>query len=96
MRILQLIIITGISSFVFGCASMKPVAFENDKIKLEPLQFFVGHTRSSGVLENRGGKPTARITTETEGVIKDGALTLNRTFIPKAERKITAHGNCGR
>ena len=54
---------------------MKPSAFEKGSPKLEPVKFFVGHTRSYGVVENPGGKPTARITTETEVCLKMAYLT---------------------
>lgn len=58
---------------------MKPAAFESGSDgKLEPQKFFIGHTRSTGVIENRKGKPTARITTETHGVLKDGVLTIEQ------------------
>ncbi len=75
MRILQLIISASVLFSIAGCASMKPSAFEKGSPKLEPVKFFVGHTRSYGVVENPGGKPTARITTETEVCLKMAYLT---------------------
>ena len=70
-----------------SCASMKPVAFEKGEPKLEPVSFFGGHTRSSGVLESRGGKPTAKITTETKGNLKDGVLHIEQDLYPEGGKK---------
>ena len=87
MRILQ--IITAIIFFlsVSGCASMKPADFENGKPKLDPVKFFVGHTHSSGVIENHGGKPTMRITTETDGILKNGIIYIEQDLYPEGGKK---------
>lgn len=66
---------------------MKPAAFEKGSTKMDPVKFFVGRTRSSGVLENRGGKPTSRITTETEGTIKDGMLNIEQELYTEGKKK---------
>ena len=66
---------------------MKPAAFEKSDIKLEPLNFFEGHTRSYGVIENPGGKPTARITTETVGIFKKGVLNIEQDLYPEGGKK---------
>ncbi len=66
---------------------MKPAAFEKGNTKLDPLKFFVGPTHSSGVLENHGGKPTARITTETEGILKDDVLSIEQDLYPEGGKK---------
>lgn len=83
MRLLQ--IITAITFFfsVGGCAVMKPSAFEAGKPRLDPVKFFVGHTRSSGVMENHGGKPAIRITTETAGILKDGLINIEQDLYPE-------------
>lgn len=70
-----------------SCASIKPAAFEKGEPKLEPVSFFGDRTRSSGVLENRGGKPTAKITTETTGNLKDGVLYLEQDLYPEGGKK---------
>ncbi|MBC7534216.1 MAG: DUF3833 family protein [Ferruginibacter sp.] len=87
MRTSQFIITTCILFLLAGCASMKPVAFEKSDLTLEPVQFFGGHTRSAGVIENRGGKPTARITTETSGVLKDSVLYIEQDLLPEGGKK---------
>lgn len=70
-----------------SCASLKPAAFEKGEPKLEPVSFFGNRTRSSGVLENHGGKPTAKITTETTGNLKDGVLFLEQDLYPEGGKK---------
>ena len=87
MRILQIIIPIAFFFFVSGCASMKPAAFENAGPKLDPVKFFVGHTHSSGVIENRGGKPTLRITTKTDGILKDGIIFIEQDLYPEGGKK---------
>ena len=66
---------------------MQPAAFEKNSPKLEPVAFFGGHTRSAGVLENHGGKPTATIITETTGKVKDGILYIEQDLFPKEGKK---------
>lgn len=46
---------------------MQPQDFAGERPIFDPVKFFTGHTRSTGVLENRGGAPTDRVTTETHG-----------------------------
>ena len=87
MRILQLIISACLLLTLAGCASLKPPAFKNGEPKLDPVKFFGGHTRSTGVIENRAGKPTKRITTETTGKLKDGILYVEQDLYPEGEEK---------
>ena len=87
MRIHQLIITTSILFLLAGCASMKPVAFAKGEPKLDPVKFFGGRTRSSGVIETPGGKPSHRITTETEGKLKDGVLSIEQNLYPEGGKK---------
>ena len=77
----------GILFFLAGCAGMKPIAFENGESKLDPVKFFGGRTRSTGVIETPGGKPSARITTETVGKMKDGALSIEQDLYPEGQKK---------
>ena len=70
-----------------GCAAMKPADFEKGAPKGDPVQFFAGHTRSAGVVENRCGKPTARITTETMGIWKDSVLSIEQYLYPEGGKK---------
>ncbi len=87
MRIYQLIITTCLLFLLAGCASMKPAAFENGEPKLDPVKFFGGHTRSAGVIETPGGKPSRRITTETAGKLKDGVLSIEQNLYPEGGKK---------
>ena len=66
---------------------MKPIAFENGEPKLDPVKFFGGKTRSTGVIESRGGKPATRITTETAGTLKNGLLYIEQDLYPEGKKK---------
>lgn len=67
---------------VTGCATLKPQSFEKSQVKLDPVAFFVGHTKSYGVLESRSGKPSTQITTETMGTLKDGKVFIEQDLYP--------------
>jgi len=50
-----------------GCAApLRPKAFVATAPAFDPITFWTGRTASWGVIENRGGAPTAIITTTTE------------------------------
>ena len=87
MRITHFIITTGILFLLAGCASMKPAAFEKSEPKLDPVKFFGGRTRSTGVIETPGGKPSTRITTETQGKLVDGVLHIEQDLYPEGGKK---------
>ena len=87
MRIPQLIITSGILFLLAGCASMKPAAFNNGQPKLDPVKFFGGRTRSAGVIETPGGKPSRRITTQTQGKLKDSVLYIEQDLYPEGGKK---------
>lgn len=77
-------------SFLFlisGCASMKPASFEKGNSSKKSIEFFIGKTSSDGVIENRGGKPTARITTQTVGVLKDSIIYIEQDLFPEGGKK---------
>lgn len=61
-----------------GCASMAPSEFAQQRPVFDPLEYFTGHTVSTGVLENRGGAPTQRVTTETVGSLIGDTLHLEQ------------------
>jgi hypothetical protein len=44
----------------------------------DPLQFFTGSTYSEGVFEDRGGRPTKRVRTETRGRVIAGELRMEQ------------------
>lgn len=46
--------------------------------EFDPLKFFTGRTRSSGVFENRRGEPTNPVKTETTGRLVNGELHLEQ------------------
>lgn len=57
---------------------MKPADFAAGRPVFDPTKFFTGRTRSSGVIENRSGAPTQRVTTETWGVWDGDSLQLEQ------------------
>lgn len=61
-----------------SCTSMKTSDFAKGRPLFDPAQFFTGHTKSSGLTENRAGAPTGRVTTETFGKWKEGSLELEQ------------------
>ena len=63
---------------VAGCAEALPLAtFDAEQPEMRPEAFFAGTTRSTGVLEDRGGAPTARF-----GVVGAGRAMPNGSFAP--------------
>ena len=83
MPIQRLLILTLLIGLLASCASLKPAAFEKNTPRLDPVGFFGGRTRSSGVLENGKGKPTTWITTETDGMVKDSVLYIEQDLFPQ-------------
>lgn len=53
-------------------------AFADGKPAFNPMKFFTGHTHSWGVIENRRGEATERITTKTWGRMVDGELRMEQ------------------
>ena len=52
--------------------------FAGERPRFDPTQFFTGHTRSNGVMENRGGAPIRRVSTETFGQWQGSTLVLEQ------------------
>jgi hypothetical protein len=86
MRKYRFLISASLFFLLSSCASMKPIAFADGTPTLEPVAFFGGSTRSSGVVENSGGKPTTRITTQTQGNFKDGILYIEQDLQPEGRK----------
>ena len=66
---------------------MKPAAFEKGNNSQDAIKFFIGKTSSDGVIENHGGKPTAHITTQTVGVLKDSIIRIEQDLYPEGGKK---------
>ncbi len=64
-----------------GCAAgLPPASFEGAGPPMRPDVFFVGVTRSSGVLESAGGAPSQRFTVEGHGrLLANGDLQLEQS-----------------
>lgn len=61
-----------------GCNSLKPSDFAATRPHFDILQFYSGHTRSTGLLESSGGKPLKRVATETWGHMEGGELHMTQ------------------
>ena len=61
-----------------SCSSLQPSDFQAARPVLNPIQFFTGRTRSSGVMETRRGAPIQRVTTETIGRREGNLLELEQ------------------
>ncbi len=72
---------------VASCSTLKPTAFTNSTVKTDPVKFFIGKTKSYGVTEARNGKPASQITTETEGIVKDGVVYIEQDLYPGNGKK---------
>lgn len=83
----NLLLLLSLFFLLTGCASLKPIAFQNNQQKLDPVGFFGGHTKSYGVLEARNGKPSTQITTETQGTVKDGKVYIEQDLYPGNGKK---------
>ena len=71
----------GLCLMLTSCSSLKPSDFADGRPLFDPAQFFTGRTESSGVLENRAGAPTQRVTTETFGRWVGDVLELEQDLV---------------
>jgi Protein of unknown function (DUF3833) len=66
---------------ITGCSSLPPQAFEKSATRFELDRYFIGHTRSWGVLENRNGNPRLSFTCDAHGRHDaTGAVVLTQHF----------------
>lgn len=61
-----------------GCSTIPVSNFEGQNPSLDPIAFFSARTRSTGVVETRGGNPMRRVTTRTEGRWEGATLRLEQ------------------
>ncbi len=87
MHIFKILNTILLSIFIFSCNSTKSVSLAKHEKNLKPVQFFIGKTQSTGVIENRAGKPTTNITTETVGILKDSILNIEQDLYPEGGKK---------
>lgn len=78
INLTQILLGISIALTLSSCATLPPSAFQSNTPLFEPEKFFAGTTRSTGVIENRGGRPHQRTTTETHGEMKDGRLYIEQ------------------
>jgi hypothetical protein len=67
MKLLSCALVLAAVFVATGCQSVRPRQIAAAQPVLDPAAFFTGRTSSSGVMENRRGAPTQRVTTETSG-----------------------------
>lgn len=75
------LLLAGFVLLLASCGSMKPVDFVKTGPRFDLLTFYTGHTRSTGIIESRGGKPMKRVATETWGSMKEGILQMTQEII---------------
>ena len=80
-----------VSGLLSGCAAvLPPPSFQAVTPELRPEVFFLGLTRSTGVLETAGGAPSQRFTVEGHGrLLPDGDLRLEQSVTFEGERAHT-------
>jgi len=66
-----------------ACSRLQPSDFEATHPRFDILQFYTGHTKSTGLLEDRAGSPMKRVATETWGHMEDGELHMTQDVIFK-------------
>jgi len=81
MRIPQALSLILLCVFFAACKAMPPRDFKGSNPVFDPILFFKGHTVSSGVIENRSGKPMQEISTRTEGKMKDNRLVIEQDLV---------------
>ena len=65
-----------------GCSSLKPNDFSGSNTILQPDNYFIGHTHSWGVIENRAGEPSSRFTTDSQGWSEaNGDVVIEQQFL---------------
>jgi hypothetical protein len=65
-----------------GCATMQPQDFAGSKAHFVLDRYFLGHTRSWGVFENRGAEPRRSFIADSIGKRQaDGTLVLTQHFV---------------
>ncbi|PZR72281.1 MAG: hypothetical protein DLM52_13190 [Chthoniobacterales bacterium] len=67
MSLLSRFLFLAAFGFLNSCASMRVTDFAFCRPAFRPMEFFAGHTSSSGVIETRGGTPMRIVQTETSG-----------------------------
>ena len=66
-------------------ASLSQAESADSRPVFDPVRFFSGHTRSSGVFENRAGEPTKRVRTETWGRMVGDELRMEQELFVDGE-----------
>ena len=76
-------ILLAVLAMLAGCApDLSPRDFADNRPEMRPEQFFLGTTRSTGVLQNPSGSPTEMLRVEGHGqTLSDGTFRLEQRII---------------
>jgi len=61
-----------------ACSRLAPADFASTRPHFDILQFYTGHTRSTGLVAGRSGSPMKRVATETWGHMEGGELNMTQ------------------
>jgi hypothetical protein len=82
MRLAPLLAVLALPALALTACGHKPIdQFAGTEPAFDAVEFWTGHHRSWGVLENRGGAPTDTVVTDCVGTIQpDGTLHMVQTL----------------
>ncbi|MES2597946.1 MAG: DUF3833 family protein [Verrucomicrobiota bacterium] len=75
---LKTLLIPGMVLGLSACSSLKPSDFAGTHPEFDILQFYTGHTRSTGLMETPRGRPLKRVATETWGRMQGPELHMTQ------------------
>ncbi|MGD2074419.1 MAG: DUF3833 domain-containing protein [Gammaproteobacteria bacterium] len=64
-----------------ACTTMRPEDFAGTTPELRLEEYFLGHTRAWGMVQNRSGKPTRYFTVDIQGRREGEELVLREDFV---------------
>lgn len=77
----RLFLLAGLCLALAGCTNMKPEQFANQQPALALEEYFQGHTRAYGLVEDRFGNVKRRFTVDIKGEWDGKVLTLTEDFL---------------
>lgn len=77
----RLLLIVAAVATLSGCGGMKPEQFANQQPKLALEEYFQGHTRAYGIVEDRFGNVRRQFTVDIKGDWNGRTLTLTEDFV---------------
>ncbi|MDB6137228.1 MAG: lipoprotein, partial [Verrucomicrobiaceae bacterium] len=74
----RLLAVPAITLILASCSSMQPADFAKQGPLFDVETFYAGHTKSTGLVQGRGGEPFKRVQTETWGHLAGGELKMTQ------------------